>query len=82
MIRHSGGTTVSFADGHAELKKWSSKQTVEFGIRAEASGFYNTYPNDSLGPPTDATYQDLYWMQARTWGKLSNANRPFPPKVD
>jgi prepilin-type N-terminal cleavage/methylation domain-containing protein/prepilin-type processing-associated H-X9-DG protein len=83
MIRHSGGTTVSFADGHAELKKWSSKQTVDFGIKAEVSGLYNTYPNDSLfGPATDATYQDLYWMQIRTWGKLSNATRPFPPKVD
>jgi prepilin-type N-terminal cleavage/methylation domain-containing protein/prepilin-type processing-associated H-X9-DG protein len=74
MVRHGEGTTVSFADGHAEYKKWMSKQTGDFGRAAEAGGRYNSYPNSSNtlygGPPTEATYQDLYWMQIRTWGRL------------
>ena len=82
MVRHGEGTVVSFCDGHAEYKKWMSKQTGEFGKRAEIGGMYNTYPNDSLlGPATDSTYQDLYWMQIRTWGRLGyNPSRTL--KVD
>ncbi|MFH1371330.1 MAG: type II secretion system protein [Planctomycetota bacterium] len=71
MIRHGEGTTISFADGHAEYKKWMSKQTGEFGRWAEThNGGYGQYPDNRFGTPTDSTYQDLYWMQIHCWGRL------------
>ena len=80
MVRHGEGTTVSFIDGHAEYKKWMSKYTGDFGRWAELhGGAYGTRPwpsgNDPfLGyAPDDSAYQDLYWMQIRTWGRLGYA---------
>ena len=74
MVRHGNGVVVSFADGHAEVKKWQSKYTLDFGKRAErATGLppVNVAPNPSDNPPPDdAAYQDLYWMQIRTWGRV------------
>jgi prepilin-type processing-associated H-X9-DG protein len=87
MVRHGDGVIVSYADGHAEYKKWMSKQTGEFGKKAEVGGMYNTYPGGGCGlgpslcPAIDSTYQDLYWMQIRTWGRLGY-NPSHTLKVD
>ncbi len=78
MVRHGNGTTASFADGHTEYKKWASKYTLDFGKYAEThGGLYNTRPlpagqkDDVIGSiSNDAAFQDLYWMQIRTWGRL------------
>ena len=49
-IRHGDGTTLSFADGHAEHWKWEDPRTVKFG-RASAN---LTNPNDA------AYWQELH----------------------
>jgi prepilin-type processing-associated H-X9-DG protein len=79
MIRHGEGTVVSFADGHVEYKKWMSKETGDFGKKAEASGgLYGQFPTSSN---SEAAFQDNYWMQIRTWGKLGYTPT-YPLKVD
>ena len=30
-IRHNGGTTLAFVDGHVEYWKWEDERTVQFG---------------------------------------------------
>jgi prepilin-type processing-associated H-X9-DG protein len=72
MVRHGDGTTFSFADGHAEYKKWGDKETIDFGIQQIS------------GTPTNCkSKQDLYWMQIRCWGRLGYTNFTIcPPKVD
>jgi prepilin-type processing-associated H-X9-DG protein len=72
MVRHGDGTTLSFADGHADYKKWS-KPTVDYG-RKPAGDFPTT------GSPESA-YQDLYWMQFRCWGRIGYTPS-ITPKVD
>ena len=81
MVRHGGGTTFSFADGHAEYKKWLSKQTVDFGIKAEADPLGTpilSFPTDTS---EESAYQDLYWMQIRTWTRIGYRTI-YKPKVD
>jgi prepilin-type N-terminal cleavage/methylation domain-containing protein/prepilin-type processing-associated H-X9-DG protein len=67
MIRHSGGTTLSFADGHAEFWKWKSKETIEFGKRGERT----CLANDNYTPISCAAKNDLYKMQIACWGRVS-----------
>ncbi len=79
MVRHDEGSTFSFADGHAEYKKWRAKETVDFARLAEqGSGFYNVFPN-SQSP--ELAFQDLYWMQIHCWGNLGYAPT-YPPDID
>jgi prepilin-type processing-associated H-X9-DG protein len=63
-IRHGDGTTVSFADGHAEHWKWKGVDTIKRGI-SQTIG----HSGDWI-PTTDAGFQDLYKMQRGCWGKL------------
>jgi prepilin-type processing-associated H-X9-DG protein len=88
VIRHGDGTTISFADGHTEFKKWRSKYTVDFGRWAEIhSGAWGTRPWPSgvdpiLGyAPDELAYQDLYWVQIHCWGKLGYTPT-YPPDID
>ena len=79
MVRHGDGTTVSFADGHAEYKNWRAKETVDFARLAEEGGaIYGVFPT-TLSP--EAAFQDLYWMQIHCWGKLGYTPR-YPPDID
>lgn len=66
--RHGDGTTLSFADGHSEYRKWSDMRTREFceldwqtaeALRGSAQG--QAY---GVGNP------DLHWMQRGVWGGL------------
>jgi prepilin-type processing-associated H-X9-DG protein len=59
-VRHEGGVTVSFADGHSEHHKWKAKETIIIG----GGGYY------PMGPTTCAGKNDLYWVQTGCWGKL------------
>jgi prepilin-type processing-associated H-X9-DG protein len=51
---HNGAGGISFADGHAEIKKWRDSGVL--GLRAIPAGGLKRDPNSS----------DLSWLQART----------------
>jgi prepilin-type processing-associated H-X9-DG protein len=67
-IRHSDGTTVSFADGHSEHWMWKGVETVENGRKNEEVRL------DKWSPETELGHQDLYRMQKGCWGALG-----YPP---
>ena len=79
--RHGDGTTVSFADGHAEYWKWSSLDTVNRAKDVENNTATGTFPKGATPNPPEAAYQDLYKMQIRCWGKLGYTPT-YTPKVD
>lgn len=64
-IRHGDGTTLNFADGHAEHWKWKGTDTIKHARDEE-----NTGPQVGWAPDTPAGYKDLYRMQKGCWGKL------------
>jgi len=55
--RHGIGTTFSFADVHAEYRKWTDPRTIEIAKKA-LSGV--EHPDN----------EDLRWVQRGVWGKL------------
>jgi prepilin-type N-terminal cleavage/methylation domain-containing protein/prepilin-type processing-associated H-X9-DG protein len=79
--RHGDGTTVSFADGHAEYWKWASLETVNRAKLVETGTATGTFPKGANPDPPQAAYQDLYKMQIRCWGKLGYTPT-YAPKVD
>lgn len=64
MVRHSNGTTLSFADGHAEHWVWQGKETIEYGKSADRA-----FPK-GYEPQTDDGFRDLYRIQIGTWSRL------------
>jgi len=64
MVRHGDGTTLNFADGHAEYWKWKGSDTVKQGKNRDRS-----HPGQ-FQPETPEGYQDLYRLQKATWGRL------------
>jgi prepilin-type N-terminal cleavage/methylation domain-containing protein/prepilin-type processing-associated H-X9-DG protein len=64
-IRHGDGTTLNFADGHAEHWKWKGTDTIKHARDEE-----NTGPQVGWAPDSPAGYRDLYRMQKGCWGKL------------
>ena len=64
-VRHGDGTTLAFADGHADHWKWKGTDTIKHARDVE-----NTGPQVGWKPQTDAGFQDLYDMQKGCWGKL------------
>jgi len=61
-IRHGMGTTFSFADNHAEYRKWTDRRTIEMARVSLKTGTGSTkeHPNN----------EDLRWVQRNVWGKL------------
>jgi len=57
-VRHGGGTSFSFADGHSEYWKWRDQRTIDYGKM--------TVGADPLQPGNP----DLHRVQAAVWGKL------------
>ncbi len=55
--RHGGGTTFSFADGHAEYHKWLESSTLDCAENAQAGCSI---------PPTQT--RDIRWAQIAAWG--------------
>ncbi len=55
--RHGMGTTFSFADVHAEYRKWTDPRTIEIAQKA-ISGV--EHPDN----------EDLRWVQRGAWGRL------------
>jgi prepilin-type processing-associated H-X9-DG protein len=60
MVRHSKGTNISFADGHAARMMWKADETLKAGKNVS----YNYEPTTCAGKI------DLYKMQVYCWGKI------------
>ena len=81
-IRHAKGTTLSFADGHAEYWKWRGRETLEIprellrgygGLFCEVlAEEVRTRPDGTPGyePQTEDGLYDLQCVQRATWGRL------------
>jgi prepilin-type processing-associated H-X9-DG protein len=64
-VRHVGGTTLSFADGHAEHWRWKAGETVKLGESAGGSS-----SAEKTVPQTAEGKEDLHKLQKGVWGKL------------
>ncbi|MCJ7728925.1 MAG: hypothetical protein MUO27_03475, partial [Sedimentisphaerales bacterium] len=76
--RHGMGTTFSFADGHAEYKKWKDPHTLK-AIKAGWGVFGDT------GIDIDNCDCDLRWYCRAVWGDIPdgyNCTENPPPKCD
>jgi prepilin-type N-terminal cleavage/methylation domain-containing protein/prepilin-type processing-associated H-X9-DG protein len=72
-VRHGGGATVSYADGHAEYWKWRSQETIDNGKSYDAC-----LTTPFLQPKTCPGLNDLYKMQVACWGSVK-WTMPNPP---
>ncbi len=57
-VRHGGGTSFSFADGHSEYWKWRDQRTIEYGTMKVGAD------------PVQPGNPDLHRVQQAYWGKL------------
>jgi prepilin-type processing-associated H-X9-DG protein len=75
-VRHGGGTSVSFADGHSQWHRWKGKWTVAYGLATIGFHPQSNYPpgtmlpDGTIVPATIDDYHDLYWIQTGCWGEL------------
>jgi prepilin-type N-terminal cleavage/methylation domain-containing protein/prepilin-type processing-associated H-X9-DG protein len=69
--QHSGGTVLSFADGHAEYWKWTDKRTFDYINAAKTVTDYNSAYNlaEAGNQSTNPDFQKLY---AGIWGSGQN----------
>jgi prepilin-type N-terminal cleavage/methylation domain-containing protein len=83
-IHHSDGTCMSFADGHAEYRKWSDPRTVkcskawlEYWLAINASVVTRSTVTSSASPPVTGAggddNEDFVRLHTEIWGK--------PPRV-
>jgi prepilin-type N-terminal cleavage/methylation domain-containing protein/prepilin-type processing-associated H-X9-DG protein len=78
-IHHAGGTTLSFADGHAEYWKWRGRETV-----ADLPRKYNEYmkievlEGGDYSPQTEDGLYDLQRLQKAVWGRLGYLGNAGP----
>jgi prepilin-type N-terminal cleavage/methylation domain-containing protein/prepilin-type processing-associated H-X9-DG protein len=75
-IRHGDGASVSFADGHADWRKWRGPYTVALGRETigNHAGSHRPgapLPSGKVIQPTREDFMDLYWMQKGCWGGLN-----------
>jgi prepilin-type processing-associated H-X9-DG protein len=64
-VQHGDGTTLSFADGHADHWAWKGVDTIDLGRRREFGR-----PGEDHVPETIEGYEDLHRLQRATWGRL------------
>jgi prepilin-type N-terminal cleavage/methylation domain-containing protein/prepilin-type processing-associated H-X9-DG protein len=78
-VRHGNGTTVSYADGHAEWWKYRGVETVKFGKIWDSSAcsvdaWYDpvtgTTVNGNVLSASCPSLNDLYKMQVSCWGSV------------
>jgi len=67
-VRHADGTSVSFADGHADYWKWRAAETVDHG--KAATSVHSPKAADHWSPQTSKGREDLQRMQKGCWGRL------------
>ena len=69
---HNGASNFSFADGHAESRRWLDERTKRPNLYCgclshyAANGYYTQTPNNP----------DLAWLKERTSSKISRAGYP------
>ncbi|MBN1392590.1 MAG: hypothetical protein JW947_07285, partial [Sedimentisphaerales bacterium] len=84
-VRHGNGTTVSYADGHVEWRKYKGIETVKFAKIWESEHYVTNRYNPATGTIVNGQYlpasclslNDLYKMQISCWGSVGYAN-PIP----
>ncbi|NLZ06114.1 MAG: prepilin-type N-terminal cleavage/methylation domain-containing protein [Phycisphaerae bacterium] len=85
-LRHASGTTLSFADGHAECWKWKGRETIAIPRRLFPRGdlFHDIIDDAVLSEvelpdgrrdygymvQTEDGLQDLQRLQRATWGRV------------
>jgi len=85
-LRHAGGTTLSFADGHAEYWKWKGRETLKIPreplpsrdpylfteVVAEKAlkRLDDAFSTSGYEPQTEDGRYDLQRMQRAVWGRL------------
>jgi prepilin-type N-terminal cleavage/methylation domain-containing protein/prepilin-type processing-associated H-X9-DG protein len=75
-IHHSGGVTLSMADGHAEYWKWSARETLKmprktgYHSRAGIGKVTFEWLKENYEPQTVDGLYDLQRMQRAIWGRL------------
>jgi prepilin-type N-terminal cleavage/methylation domain-containing protein/prepilin-type processing-associated H-X9-DG protein len=76
--RHSNGTVLSFADGHAEHWQWKDlKRTVEVAIASYEYALLNPDVASRMIDQGDQSGNvDLHRVQIATWGKLGYTPSP------
>jgi prepilin-type processing-associated H-X9-DG protein len=69
---HSGGVTLSMADGHAEYWTWKGRETVEMPCKVvPVRSLYNeVLEGGDYEPQTEEGLYDLQRLQRVTWGRL------------
>lgn len=67
-VRHGEGTNQSFADGHVDYYRWRGIDTIRRARSEDLTGGSGDWV-----PQTLQGFQELYWMQKATWGKLGYA---------
>ncbi|MFH1717909.1 MAG: prepilin-type N-terminal cleavage/methylation domain-containing protein [Planctomycetota bacterium] len=83
-IRHSGGVTLSMADGHAEYWKWKGRETVNmlrmssWGGRSGTANVIFEVLKEDYEPQTEDGLYDLQRLQRATWGTLGYPARKAP----
>ncbi len=71
-IHHSGGVTLSMADGHAEYWRWKGRETVTMPRRRRAPAYpiIEILEGRAYQPQTEDGLYDLQRLQRAMWGRL------------
>jgi len=81
-IHHSGGVTLSMADGHAEYWKWKGRETVEMPRKLITFGSGSLsaeiLQEGDYEPQTEDGLYDLQRLQKATWGRLGYSVEEVP----
>lgn len=75
-VRHGDGCTLSFADGHADYRKWVGPDTIELGRKREMGEYAQVNQDIGYRPETEEGKEDLHWLQRSAWGKLGYDPNP------
>jgi prepilin-type N-terminal cleavage/methylation domain-containing protein/prepilin-type processing-associated H-X9-DG protein len=81
-LQHANGTTLSFADGHAEHWRWKGRETIgmprEFYPVGDPAGQEVLGSWDDHEPRTEDGLHDLQRLQRVTWGRLGYTTEGEP----
>ncbi len=76
-LHHASGTTLSFADGHAEYWRWKGRKTLKMQRKMlpyrDLFKPYLVDPDETIAdyePQTEDGLYDLQRVQRATWGRL------------